>query len=97
MQEEGTLLSKYPLVQLAALPKGSGQESENKSTAATTTDDTVDSPHVSPTASGQSKDKTEDVNDEVIANTGSSITVDSNTVVEALVSLSFTLQPFLLL
>ena len=82
MHEEGTLSSKFPLVELATVSKGSGQEP-----GATTADDTVDSPHVSPTASGQNKDKMEDMNEEVIANTSSNITVDSNTVAEALVSL----------
>lgn len=83
MQEEGTLSNKFPL---ATLSKGSGQESEDK--AATTKDDTVDSSHhVSPMASGQNKDKMEDTNEEVIANTSSNVTVDSNTVAAALVSL----------
>ena len=87
MQEEGTLSNKFPF-QLATLSKGSGQESEDK--AAATKDDTVDSPHhVSPMASGQNKDTMEDVNEEVIANTSSNVTVDSNTVAVALVSLSY--------
>ena len=82
MQEEGTLSKNYPLVQLATSSKGSGQESEDK--AATTKDDTVDSPyHVSPT---QNKDTVEDVNDEVIPNTSSNVTLDSNTVAATLVS-----------
>ena len=86
MHEEGTLSSKFPLVELATVSKGSGQEPGTTTT--TTADDTVDSPHhVSPTASGQNKDKMEDMNEELIANTSSNITVDSNTVAEALVSL----------
>ena len=87
MQEEGTLLSKFPLVQLATPSKGSEQKSDNnKATAAA--DDTVDSPHASPATSKQNTEKTED---ELIATTSSNITVDSNTVAEALVSLVYIL------
>ena len=82
MQEESALSSKFPLVQLTTASEGSGQESRSK-VAAAMTGDTVDSPPhvVSPSASGQSKG-----DDEVMPNTSSNVTVDSSTVIEALVS-----------
>ena len=83
MQEENALSNKFPLVQLTTPPsKGSGHESGSKVAAAAMTGDTVDSPpYVSPTASGQSKG-----DEEAMPNTSSNVTVDSSTVVEALVS-----------
>lgn len=73
MQEEGALSSKFSAVQLATPPKGSVQKKQA---------DTVDGPHVSSTVDIQDDEK-----GEVVANTNSSVTVDSNTVAEALVSL----------
>ena len=81
MQEVDALSSKFPVVQLATPPKGTVEGVDNTST------DVIDSPPVSSTIEQQNK-KREDVNDEVIANTNSNITVDSNTVAEALVSVS---------
>lgn len=79
--QEGILSSIFPAVQLATPPKGAVQGTDNKIMA---TFDTTDSPHSSPaTASGQSS-KTEDVNDEMIPNTSSNVTVDSNMITEVM-------------
>jgi len=80
MQEENAIYSKYPVVQLDTPPKGTVQESDGK------TADDVDSPHVSI----DNDDKGEGVNNEVIANTNSDMTVDSEIVAEVLVSFLFT-------
>ena len=83
MQEEGALLNKHSAVELSIPPQGTAQDLDNKPPAI----DTVDSPHVSPTASGQNDDNTGDVSCEVTPKSTSNVSVDSHTIAEVLVSI----------
>ena len=84
MQEEGALLNKHSMVELATPPQGAIEDLDNKPPAI----DTVDSPdHISPTTSGQNDDHTGDTSCEVTPKTTSNVSVDSNTVAEVLVSI----------
>ena len=83
MQEEGALLNKHSVMELATPPQGAIEDLDNKPPVI----DIVDSPHISPTASGQNDDHTGDTSCEMTPKTTSNVSVDSNTVAEVLVSI----------